>query len=70
MVPLIRNCSLELTKLPEAKKTLHNKWAYRVKNNHDDNKYYKAKVVVKDILTKDVTYDKLGLCAISVDLLT
>ena len=32
MDPLIGNCSWGLTKLPEAKKTLHNKWVYRVKN--------------------------------------
>ena len=40
-----------------------------VKNKKDDSKWYKTRVVVKDILTKGVTHDKLGLCTISVGLL-
>ena len=41
-----------------------------MKNKQDDNKRYKARFVGKNMLTKDVTYDKLGLCATSVCLLT
>ena len=56
--PLIGNQIWELTKLPEGKKTLHNKWVYRVKNKHDGNKRYKTRLVVKGMLTKGVTHDK------------
>ena len=70
MDPLISNCSWGLTKLPAAKKTLHNKWVYRVKNKQDANKRYTFRLVSKDMSTKDVTHDKLGLCATSVGLLT
>ena len=69
MDSLIGNRSWELTKLPKAKKALHNKCVYRVKNKQDGSKQYKDRLVVKDISTKDVTHDKLELCAISVGLL-
>ena len=58
MDPLIGNHIWELTKLPEGKKALHNKWVYRVKNKHDGNKRYKTRRVVKGMLTKGVTHDK------------
>ena len=29
------------------KKALHNKWIYRIKNEHDGSKCYKARLVVK-----------------------
>ena len=64
MDPLIGNCSWGLTKLSEAKKTLHNKWVYWVKNKHDGSKRYIARLVGKNMSTKDVTHYKLGLCAI------
>ena len=59
-----------LTKLPEAKKALHNKWVYRVKNKQDGSKRYTARLVGKDMSTKDDTHHELGLCATSVGLLT
>ena len=31
----------------EGKKALHNKWIYRIKNEHDGSKHYKARLVVK-----------------------
>ena len=34
------------------KKTLHNKWVYKIKNEHDGNKRYKAKLVVKEFQQK------------------
>ena len=70
MDPLIGNCSQGLTKLSKAKKALHNKWVYQVKNKQDDSKRYTTRLVGKDMSTKDVTHHELGLCAISVGLLT
>ena len=70
MDPLIGNCPWGLTKLPEAKKALHNKWAYQVKNKQDGSKRYTTRLVGKDMSTKDVTHHELGLCATSVGLLT
>ena len=47
MDSLLGNQTWELTKLPVGKKALHNKWVYRIKNEHDSSKRYKAKLVVK-----------------------
>ncbi|RVW48803.1 Retrovirus-related Pol polyprotein from transposon TNT 1-94 [Vitis vinifera] len=35
------------------KKALHNKWAYRIKNEHDGSKRYKARLVVKGFQQKE-----------------
>ncbi|PKU78125.1 Retrovirus-related Pol polyprotein from transposon TNT 1-94 [Dendrobium catenatum] len=37
----------ELTKLPSGKRALQNKWAYKLKKEHDGSKLYKAIFVVK-----------------------
>ena len=42
MDSLLGNQTWELTELPVGKKALHNKWVYRIKNEHDGNKRYKA----------------------------
>ena len=47
MDSLLGNQTWELTKLPEGKKVLHNKWVYRIKNDHDGSIRYKARLVVK-----------------------
>ena len=47
MDSLLGNQTRELTKLPEGKKVLHNKWVYRIKNDHDGSIRYKARLVVK-----------------------
>ena len=47
MDSLLGNQIWELTELPVGKKALHNKWVYRIKNEHDDSKHYKARLVVK-----------------------
>ena len=44
---LLGNQTWELTELPIGKKALHNKWVYRIKNEYDDSKHYKARLVVK-----------------------
>ena len=70
MDPLIGNYLWGLTKFPEAKKALHNKQVYQVKNKQDSSERYTARLVGKDMSTKDVTHHELGLCATSVGLLT
>ena len=47
MNSLLGNQTWELTELLVGKKTLHNKWVYRIKNKHDGSKRYKARLVVK-----------------------
>ena len=46
-----------LTKLPEGKKALQNKWVYRVKEEYDGKKRYKARLVVKGFQQlRDIDY--------------
>ena len=47
MDSLLGNQAWELTELPIGKKALHNKWVYRIKNEHDGSKRYKGRLVVK-----------------------
>ncbi|KAK0592711.1 hypothetical protein LWI29_024077 [Acer saccharum] len=47
MKSLISNQTWELAKLPEGKKALQNKWVFRIKEEHDGSKRYKARLVVK-----------------------
>nr|CAN78986.1 hypothetical protein VITISV_015274 [Vitis vinifera] len=47
MDSLLGNQTWELAELPIGKKALHNKWIYRIKNEHDGSKRYKAKLVIK-----------------------
>ena len=39
--------------MPEGKKNLHNKWVYKIKNEHDGSKCYKAILVVKGFQQKE-----------------
>ena len=39
--------------MPVRKKALHNKWVYRIKNEHDGSKHYNAKLVVKGFQQKE-----------------
>ena len=48
---------------------LASKCVYQMKNKHDGNKWYKARLIGKDMLTNDFTHDKFGLCEISVGFL-
>ena len=47
MDSLLGNQTWELTELPIGNKVLHKKWVYKIKNEHDGSKRYKAKLVVK-----------------------
>ena len=47
MDSLLGNQTWELIELLVGKKALHNKLVYRIKNEHDGNKCYKARLVVK-----------------------
>ena len=47
MDSLLGNQTRELTELPKGKKALYNKWVYKIKNEHDGSKRYKARLVVK-----------------------
>ena len=53
MDSLLGNQTWEFTKLPVRKKALHNKWVYRIKNEHDGSKRYKARLVVKGFQQKE-----------------
>ena len=53
MNSLLGNQTWELTELTVGKKALHNKWVYRIKNEHDGSKRYKARLVVKGFRQKE-----------------
>ena len=53
MDSLLGNQTWELTELPVGKKVLHNKWVYRIKNEHDGSKRYKVRLVVKGFQQKE-----------------
>ena len=53
MDSLLGNQTWELTELPVGKKVLHNKWVYRIKNEHNGSKCYKARLVVKGFQQKE-----------------
>jgi hypothetical protein len=60
MKSLISNQTWELAKLPMGKKALHNKWVYRVKEEHDGSKRYKARLVVKGFQQKEgIDYNEI-----------
>ncbi|WVY98453.1 hypothetical protein V8G54_030604 [Vigna mungo] len=53
MKSLMSNQTWELVELPVGKKALNNKLAYRVKEDHDGSKRYKARLVVKGFQQKE-----------------
>ena len=53
MDSLLGNQTWELIELPVGKKALHNKWVYRIKNEHDGSIRYKARLVVKGFQQKE-----------------
>ncbi|KAK0578126.1 hypothetical protein LWI29_005411 [Acer saccharum] len=52
MKSLVSNQTWELTELPKGKKTLQNKWVFRIKEEHDGSKRYKTRLVVKGFQQK------------------
>ena len=52
MTSLQKNKMWSLTKLSEGKKTLQNRWVYRLKEEIDDRRRYKARLVVKGFQQK------------------
>ncbi|KAE8723109.1 Retrovirus-related Pol polyprotein from transposon TNT 1-94 [Hibiscus syriacus] len=60
MDSLMSNQTWELTELPPGKKALHNKWIYRIKEEHDGSKRYKARLVVKGFQQKEgIDYNEI-----------
>ena len=60
MDSLLGNQTWELTELLVGKKALHNKWVYRIKNEHDGSKRYKTRLVVKGFQQKEgIDYTKI-----------
>ena len=60
MDSLLGNQTWELIELPVGKKALHNKWVYRIKNEHDGSKRYKTRLVVKGFQQKEgIDYTKI-----------
>ena len=60
MDSLMSNQTWELAELPPDKKPLHNKWVYRIKEEHDGNKRYKERLVVKGFQQKEgVDYNEI-----------
>ncbi|KAE8715229.1 hypothetical protein F3Y22_tig00110186pilonHSYRG00194 [Hibiscus syriacus] len=53
MDSFMSNQTWELAELPPGKKALHNKWIYRIKEEHDGRKRYKARLVVKGFQQKE-----------------
>ena len=54
MYSLEKNKTWCLIDLPTGKRVLQNKWVFRVKEEHDDIKRYKARLVVKGFSRKEV----------------
>lgn len=49
MKSLIINLTWDLIPLPAGKKALDNKWVYRLKEEHDESKLYKARLVMNPL---------------------
>ncbi|KAJ0494593.1 putative RNA-directed DNA polymerase [Helianthus annuus] len=57
---LDKNKTWVLVKLPPEKRALQNKWVFRIKEEHDGSKRYKARLVVKGFQQKKgVDYDEI-----------
>ena len=57
---LMSNQTWQLVELPKGKKALHDKRVYRIKEEHDDNKQYKERLVVKRFQQKEgIDYNEI-----------
>nr|GEW20067.1 hypothetical protein [Tanacetum cinerariifolium] len=57
---LEKNQTWSLVRFPTRKKALHNKWVFRVKQEHDGNERYNARLVVKGFQQKQrVEYNEI-----------
>lgn len=57
------NNTWRLTTLPNGKKVLHNKWVFRLKEEVDGKKKYKARLVVKGFQQiQNLDYSKVLSC--------
>ncbi|KAL9262057.1 Retrovirus-related Pol polyprotein from transposon TNT 1-94-like protein [Drosera capensis] len=61
MNSLEKNHTWFLTTLPAGKKALQNKWVFRIKEEHDGRKRYKARLVVKGFQQKRVKMTTIKL---------
>ena len=52
MTSLQKNKTWSLIKLPDGKKVLQNKWVYRLREEFDGRRRYKARLVVKGFQQK------------------
>ena len=60
MDSLMSNQTWRLAELPKGKKALYNKWVYRIKEEHDGNKRYRTRLVVKGFQQKEgIDYNKI-----------
>ena len=50
---LMKNQTWDLIELSESKRVLHNKWVYRLKEENDGTKRYKARLVVKGLQLRE-----------------
>ncbi|WVZ18367.1 hypothetical protein V8G54_005689 [Vigna mungo] len=56
--------------IPVGKKALHNKWVYRVKEDHDGSKRYKARLVVKGFQQKEgVDYTEISAPVVKLNII-
>ena len=60
MDSLIKNQTWDLVKLPTRKRALKNKWVYRLKEEDEGKKRYKARLVVKGFAQKKgIDFDEI-----------
>ena len=69
MDSLMSNQTWDLTELTEGKKALHNKWVFRIKEQHDGSKRYKARLAVKGFQQK-IDIDYIEIFSLVVKLMT
>ena len=60
MDSLMKNQTRDLVGLLESKRALHNKWVYRLKEEHDGTKRYKARMIMEGFQQrKDIDFNEI-----------